>query len=244
MSVRILICDDDLKELEKLQQMLKLYGEKRMIPFEITACSAPKEITENIQCSGQFDILFLDIFMDAVNGMDLAKLVRRDNQKSRIVFVSTSTDHALDAFGVSASQYLVKPVQYSRFEQTMDALLQKELGEPFISVSTGTQVVKLFLRDFVYAETQRHYQAVCCSNGTTERFRINSAELFELLGGARRFVRVGASYIVNLDYVLRITPDTLELTGGHTVHIPRRALSQLKKEYFDYYCDREMEFES
>lgn len=242
MSVRILICDDNLKEVEKLQQMLKLYSEKMMVPFEVTACSDPKEITEQIQCSDQFDILFLDIFMDAVNGMDLAKLVRRDNQKSRIVFVSTSTDHALDAFGVSASQYLVKPVPYSRFAQTMDALLQKELGEPFISVSTGTQVVKLFLRDFVYAETQRHYQVVCCSNGTTERLRINGAEMFELLGGARQFVRVGASYIVNLDYVLRITPDTLELTGGHTVHIPRRALSELKKKYFDYYCD--MEFES
>ena len=72
-----------------------------------------------------------------------------------------------------------------------------------------------------------------------ERFRINGSALFEKLGGQKRFVRVGASYIVNLDYVLRIMPDTIELMGNHTIPIPRRALAELKQKYFDYYCDME-----
>lgn len=239
MSVRILICDDDLKEIDKLQQMLKLYGEKMMIPFEVTACSAPKEITGRIQCSDQFDILFLDIYMDPLNGIDLARLVRHKNSESRIVFVSTSNLHALEAFDVNASQYLVKPVSYQKFSQVMDAILKQDFGEQFISLSTGSKIVKVFLRDFVYAETQRHYQEIHLSNGTAERFRINGSDLFDMFCAQQRFVHVGASYIVNLDYVVCITADTMELSGGHTIHVPRRALPELKKKYFDYYCDME-----
>lgn len=239
MAIKILICDDQVAEAEKIHQMIDAYSEKAMLPFDVTLCSSPKDISEKIQNSDQFDILFLDIYMDSLNGIDLAKLVRKENPSSRIVFVSTSNSHALDAFDVNASQYLVKPVSYSKFCQTMDNLLKQDLGDQFISASTGTQIIKIFLRDLVYSETQRHYQAICFSNGSIERFRINGSALFEKLGGQKRFVRVGASYIVNLDYVLRIMPDTIELMGNHTIPIPRRALAELKQKYFDYYCDME-----
>ena len=239
MAIKVLICDDDRTEAEKLHQMLVLYGEKAMLPFDVICCSAQKEIQTTVQNSRQFDILFLDIFMNTLNGIDLAKRVRDNNPQVKIVFFSTSRTHALDAFDVNASQYLVKPVSYSKFSQTMDQLMKQELGEQFISASTGTQIIKIFLQDFVYSETQRHYQAIHFSNGTVERFRLNGASLFEKLGNQNRFVRVGASYIVNLDYVLRIMPDTIELMGNHSIPIPRRALAELKQKYFDYYCDME-----
>lgn len=239
MAIKVLICDDLIAEAEKIRQMIDLYAEKALLPFDVTLCSSSKEILERIQSSALYDILFLDIYMDSLNGIDLAKLIRKDNPTSRIVFVSTSNNHALEAFDVNASQYLLKPVSYSKFSQTMDGLMKQELGDQFISASTGTQIIKIFLRDFVYSETQRHYQAVCFSNGSVERFRINGAALFEKLGGQKRFVRVGASYIINLDYVLRIMPDSVELMGNHTIPIPRRALAELKQKYFDYYCDME-----
>lgn len=239
MAIKILICDDLIAEAEKIRKMIELYAEKAMLPFDVTICSSPNEIAEKIQNSALFDILFLDIYMDSLNGINLAKLIRKDNLSSRIVFVSASNNHALEAFDVNASQYLVKPVSYSKFSQTMDALLKQDLGDQFISASTGTQIIKIFLRDFVYSETQRHYQAVCFSNGSVERFRINGTALFDKFGGQKRFVRVGASYIINLDYVLRIMPDSVELIGSHTIPIPRRALAELKQKYFDYYCDME-----
>ena len=239
MAIKVFICDDDMAEVQKLNQMLNIYSEKSMLPFDVEYSSDPKEIKAKVQCSDQFDILFLDIFMDTLNGIDLAKLVRKENPNSKIVFVSTSLSHALAAFDVNASQYLVKPVSYNKFSQTMDALLKQELGNQFISASTGTQIIKIYLQDFVFSETQRHYQAICFSNGSVERFRINSTALFEKLGGQKRFVRVGASYIVNLDYVLRIMPDAIELMGNHIIPIPRRSLAELKQKYFDYYCDME-----
>ena len=236
MAIKILICDDEREEVEKIQQMLTLYSEKAMLPFDVESCSTPKEIKEKFQNSEQFDIIFLDIYIDRLNGIDLARGVRHDNIESKIVFISTSNLHAMEAFDVNAFQYLVKPVSYNKFSHMMDSLLKEKLGKQFLSLSAGSTLIKVYLQDFVYAETLRNYQEICFSNGTKERFKINGTVLFEMLAEQKRFVRVGASYIVNLDYVLRITIDAVELNGGYTIHIPRRALPGLKRQYFDYYC--------
>ena len=239
MAVKVLICDDDVSEIEKLVQLMSAYKEKNGILFDITSCSLPGEITRELQNSRQFDILFLDIYIEQLNGLDLAKLIRKNNNNSKIVFISTSDTHALEAFGVNASQYLVKPISYSRLAQTLDLLLKETLEGGFINVSCNNQIVKIFLNDLVYTETQRHYQALVLSNGTVERARLTRAELCEMLGGQKRFVRIGASFLVNLDYVVRVASDEVELKGYHVIHVPRRVLADLKQQYFDYYFDME-----
>lgn len=241
MAKRILICDDDIREIGKLNELLTTYQERSGIHFDVTSCSAKAEITAALQDSSRFDILFLDIYMKQLNGLELARLVRKSNAESRIVFFSTSNAHALEAFGVQASQYLVKPVSYSDLANTMDVLLRQGKDEPFLTVSNGSQIVKVFLRDLVCSETQRHYLELTLSNGTGEKTRMNSAELYEQLKDRREFIRVGASFIVNLNYVVRISAEALELTTGRRIHVPRRAFAELKQKYFDYYCSEEAE---
>lgn len=238
-AINVLVCDDNVAEAEQLQKLISSYGERTGVNFEMTVCTTPRDIICRLQDSDQQDILFLDIYLDQLNGMDLARLVRKNNDKSKIVFVSSSNDHALEAFGVNASQYLVKPVCYSSLAQTMDLLLKEPHGGGFIHVTSNNQIVKIFLNDLVYTETQRHYQALFLSNGTMERARMTRAELCDLLGPQKRFIRVGASFLVNLDYVVRVASDSIELMGGRVLHIPRRVLAEVKQQYFDYYCGGE-----
>lgn len=239
MAVNVLVCDDNEMEAERLQKLIMTYGERNGVNFELTVYTSPKEILNGLQNSEQMDILFLDIYLDELNGIDLAKWIRKDNSKSKIVFVSSSHDHALEAFGVNASQYLVKPVCYSSLSQAMELLLHELHDGGVIHVSANNQIVKIFLNELVYTETQRHYQAFFLSNGTMERARMTRAELCDLLGPQKRFARVGASFLVNLDFVVRVAADGIELTGGRMLHIPRRALPDVKRQYFDYYCDGE-----
>ena len=239
MAITVLICDDNVTEGERLQRMILSYGEHTGISLEITMYSRPKDIICALQHSEQMDILFLDIYLDQLNGMELARLIRQNNSRSKIVFVSSSNDHALEAFGVNASQYLVKPVCYGDLAKTMDLLLSEPHGGGFIHISTNNQIIKIFLNALVYTETQRHYQALFLSNGTMERVRMTRSELCDALGAQKRFVRVGASFLVNLDYVVRVAADGIELAGNRVLHIPRRALAEVKKQYFEYYCDGE-----
>ncbi len=283
MALNLLICDDDTQEIARLERLLDTYAQRTGTAFQVTSCSAPRDILEELEHSDRFDVMFLDIYLDSLNGLDLARLIRRENTRSKLIFVSTSQDHALEAFGVNASQYLVKPVAYNALAQTLDRLLALEpcitvangaqlvrvpLGElvytetqrhyqalflvngtseldrllalePCITVANGAQLVRVPLGELVYTETQRHYQALFLVNGTSERARMTRAELCELLGQQKRFARVGASFLVNLDYVIRISADGVELQGGRVIHVPRRALAELKQQYFDYYCEED-----
>lgn len=239
MTMKILICDDDLVEIEKLKRLIGVYSEKSGIRFQVICCSVREDILREIQRNERYDILLLDIYLEGLNGVDLARLVRMHNSKIKLVFISTSPLHALEAFGVNASQYLVKPVSYSDLSQTLGRLLKDTLEGGFISVNCNNQIVKIFLNELVYTETQRHYQALFLASGAMERTRLTRAELCELLGPQKRFARVGASFLVNLDYVVRVAADGIELMGDQVIHIPRRALAELKRQYFDYYCDGE-----
>lgn len=236
MALNLLICDDDTQEIARLERLLDTYAQRTGTAFQVTSCSAPRDILEELEHSDRFDVMFLDIYLDSLNGLDLARLIRRENTRSKLIFVSTSQDHALEAFGVNASQYLVKPVAYNALAQTLDRLLALE---PCITVANGAQLVRVPLGELVYTETQRHYQALFLVNGTSERARMTRAELCELLGQQKRFARVGASFLVNLDYVIRISADGVELQGGRVIHVPRRALAELKQQYFDYYCEED-----
>ncbi len=239
MAIRVLICDDDTAEAQKLDHLIALYSERTGISFRTSACTQREDILRELQRSELYEVLFLDIYLESLNGVELARLLRSHNSKIKIVFFSTSPQHALEAFGVNASQYLVKPLTYASLSQTMDLLLKETREGGFISVYCNNQIVKIFLKDLMYTETQRHYQALYLANGTMERTRMTRAELCELLGPQKRFIRVGASFLVNLDYVVRVASDSVELTGERVLHIPRRALADLKRQYFDYYCDGE-----
>ena len=129
MTVKLLICDDDVTEIEKLKGLIRIYSEKSGVRFQMVCCSAREEILREIQRNERYEILFLDIYLEELNGVDLARLVRTHNAKIKLVFISTSPLHALEAFGVNASQYLVKPVSYADLSQTLGRLLGETLEE-------------------------------------------------------------------------------------------------------------------
>lgn len=240
MAMKLLICDDNPSDALQLRALLETYSEKSGLPFQITLCMQAEDILRELQRSELYEVLFLDIYLESsLNGVDLARLLRRQNSRIKLIFVSTSPLHALEAFGVNASQYLVKPISYAALAQTLDHLLEEMRDVDFIHVNCANQIVKIFLRDLMYTETQRHYQALYLANGTIERARMTQAELRESLLGQRRFARVGASFLVNLDYVVRVASDRVELQGDRVIHVPRRALAELKRQYFDYYYEGE-----
>lgn len=238
-AVKLLICDDDAASAEKLRQLIELYSQRTGIGFQVSICTQRDEILQETQQSESYDVLFLDIYLESLNGVEVARLIRSSDANVKIVFISTSPLHALEAFGVNASQYLVKPVSYSSLSKTLELLLKETREEGFISVCCTNQIVKIFLKNLMYTETQRHYQALYLANGTMERARMTRGELCDLLGGQKRFAKVGASFLVNLDYVVRVASDRIELMGDRVIHIPRRALADLKRQYFDYYYDGE-----
>ena len=240
--LKIAVCDDMPAEIERLQNHFNRYGNENNLHIEITACSDADSILAMLEHAEEYDLLFLDIYMEQLNGIDLARQLRRQGDKSRIIFFSTSTEHALDAFGVYASQYLVKPVAYDDFARAMDAVLEQRLKEEaVIRVVSGRGMVEILLSELVYSETKQNYQHIVLSTGETEKVRITGGELFGMLEGRPNFVKLGASFIINMQYVNKVTAEEVALAGRYRVPVPRGSYASVKQRYWDFYLAKDGE---
>lgn len=111
-------------------------------------------------------------------------------------------------------------------------LEQKPEKGASIRVLAGSGIVKIPLERIVYAETKHIY----LSDGGIERARMTSTGLYELLEHRPKFVRLGASFIINLDCVVRVSARDIRLTDGSSVPVLRGSYAVLKQKYFDYYA--------
>ena len=242
MAVKILICDDVAKEAEKLALHVGKYVGQFQKDVDVSCCTKPEEILSVVESYKESDIIFLDIFMDTLNGIDIAVTMRDKGVNSKIVFVSTSQDYALEAFGVNAAQYLVKPVEYGDVEKTLDYILGRmNKNEKPVSVVTVNGVVSFMPSEFVFSETQQHYQLITLSGKGTAKVRMSCSSFFEFFKDFPEIIRIGASHIVNLKYIHRLAAKEIQLTDGSSIRVPRGTYGELKKKYFDYYSDSGVE---
>ena len=120
----IAICDDEQKEVDKIVILLKKYIENNKLECNIKTFLSAKKLYCCINTGYIPDILFLDVYMEQENGLEVAKKLRQIGFENNIVFITTSKDHALEAYGVNAIQYLVKPLK----EQQLFSIIKISKG--------------------------------------------------------------------------------------------------------------------
>ena len=122
--LKIAICDDEKEFCDSAERMLKLYMEDKGLPFQADVFNVPSELVDMTEKGTIDDIYLLDIYMPGVTGMSIATELRSRGVKSPIIFLTSSTDHALQAFGVDATHYLLKPYTKDNFYVGMDKAMQ------------------------------------------------------------------------------------------------------------------------
>lgn len=237
---QIALCDDERVELDKTEMMLRNYQKKHMeYEFVIKRFESAAHLLNWISDRDDMpDLLFLDIYMPEKLGTEVAKELRKMGSVSRIIFLTTSVDHALEAFRVEAVQYLVKPV----LEMDLFLLLDKFFGEiekerkNYLLLRIDGKICRVALQDIVYCEAQKKYQYLYLTDGTRSLLRLTMTEIYRMVSGCSAFVKVGASYIVNLEHIGSLNAQELCLDNGERLYLPRGAYQPLKEQYFQYYC--------
>lgn len=238
---RIALCDDEPNELNKTRAMLDCYRASHPdYPFEVQEFPSMATLLFDIDSPVAFDLLLLDIYMPGQTGMEGAKELRERGFDGSIIFLTTSKEHGIDAFGVEATQYLVKPVEENRFHTVLDKIFKKiaEERRRFIALRTENEIRRVAVRDIVYCETQDHSPCINLSDGELLRSRMKLTELLEMVSEFEDFVPVGSIYIVNLGYVDALTAKEMTLTTGKVIYLPRGSYRALKEQYFKFYRDR------
>lgn len=241
--IRIAICDDELQELERARSFLASYMQKNpQYEISVTSFSSPLELLSSIEGHGGFDIYLLDIYMTGMLGTDAARGLRQLDDNGEIIFLTTSKDHAMDAFEVDAAQYLTKPYTENALFSALDKVLNRFNIERrhVVTLKTSEGIVRLFTRNVVFTESGRNnYQVIHTIQGEKMEVRMTASDVFELLLPAKSFVRCGASINLNLRFIRQITKEAVIFDSGEKVSYPYRSYQKLKEVFLNFQMSTE-----
>ena len=240
--MNIVICDDRTSELENIKRVVSEYAKAHPEQFiTITCFSNSLDMLDDVSKNGAPDIALLDICMPGVLGTEIAKeLKSKSEDDTDIIFLTTSSDFAVEAFALHVNDYLTKPFTKERLTDTLDRIIEKRNKRLFVPVMCGREVHRIDLYQVMYMESRNHNVEIYLKSGKKIKTRTTLADMKNLFNDVEGFVSVGASYIVNLRCVQSILQTELIMTNGQSVPVPRRLRNDVKEQYFDFYREEAM----
>ena len=235
--LKIAICDDEKEFRDAAERILKLYMEEKAVPYQADVFNVPSELVDMTEKGTIYDIYLLDIYMPGVTGMSIATELRNRDIKSPIIFLTSSTDHALEAFGVDATHYLLKPYTKDSFYVGMDKAMQSIASHKNDSVilKVDNDYRSIPVSKLIYCEAEDKYQRLYLESGERLLVRISGMELYKLLSEFDSFYHCGRAHIINLNHISRVTPDGAVFKNDMQLSLPHTVLAGLRSAFFDYF---------
>lgn len=223
--MRIAIVDDDVQIYECLRVYFnELLGES----VEIEYFSSGEEFLSGWH-SGTFELIILDIFMDELTGMDVARRIRSTDADVRIAFSTTSNEFASESYEVNACYYLHKPFGKDRVKAMLDRINLAQIEKlRTVSLPDGSSVV---LRDIIYADYAAHCTTLHCKYGRDISLRANFGEIEALLCDYPYFFIPSKGLIVNFHEVAEQNSDSFTMSDGSRIPVSRRKAKEVMDTY-------------
>ena len=180
--------------------------------------------------------MLLDIYMPYTTGIELAVSLRQRNDACEIIFLTTSSTHAIDAFALDATHYILKPYSSMQFEAALDKAFSQlvKRKQALITVKSSLGMHKVLFADILYVETEKHIQNIHLCSGVVVKIRMTSTELFHQLVHDSRFYKCGSTYILNLGNIKEVTVRYILLDTEEKLHMLRRQYTTLLDRYTCY----------
>lgn len=232
MNVNIAICDDENIEIQYLTLFVKSWADSKKINADISDFESAESFLSHYSENKNIDILLLDIQMSGLNGIELAKQIRIENNSMQIIFITGFSDFMAEGYDVSALHYLMKPVKEEKLFEVLDKAVSF-VRTPFRTVifpKTGGDI-KIKADDIIYAEVLSHTTTLYHVNGK-EEFQIRISDMEKLLGDG--FFKCHRSYIVSMKYVRRVTKSAMILESGHEIPLSRSMYDAAIQEFIRY----------
>ena len=231
--MRIAVCDDNAADREKFAKTLKECAPT--LDAEQFADGA--SFLEAAKKMPPFDAVFLDIYMPGTNGVDIAKTLKEISPETGLVFVTTSREHAVEAFSLYAMHYLVKPVTAQGIQQALSRLTElRHSHRDSITLTVGRERHIVFLDQICILESDNHTVNVSLSDGRRLKVRMQFGEMERMMN--KKFLRINRGIMVNMDYIMRMGADTCVMQNGIRLPITIRQSAAIRASYDDYVFDR------
>lgn len=204
--MRVAIIEDVQEHADCLKEYLLRFALKNKTSFDIDAYTNAVAFLDNY--SGRYDIIFMDINMPYLNGMDAARRLREADDKCILIFITSLAQYAIEGYSVNALDYILKPITYPSFAIKFNRAYKRvrEREKHYIILQTPSGSKKLEPEEIAFVEVDKHTVIYHTADGDYTRYEsLKSAE--EKLADMP-FVKCNRCYLVNLAYVREITSDT------------------------------------
>lgn len=226
MNYHIAICDDSTTDLDYISVLVTDWAKVSGNTVNIKAFPSAEAFLFTYQDDKNFDILLLDIEMGGMDGVQLAKEVRRDNETIQIVFITGYSDYVTEGYEVSALHYLMKPVQKEKLFEVLERAVQKiKKNERVLRLELSGEMICIPFYEIRYLEVLQNYVTIHAKQDYTVKRTLGEFEVeFD-----DRFYRAGRSFIVNLTYIQRVTKTEIYLFDGSEIPLPRGQYEPLNR---------------
>lgn len=227
----VAICDDEKQIADQIRKLASDFFREKRMEASIIRFSDGTQLLQYDKC---IDILFLDIQMEGIDGMETARRLRSRNFKGVIIFITILKELVFRSFEVQAYDYLVKPIDKKRFDKTMTRLLTslENVDKGKLLVQKGYERSIISFDDIIFAEIidKKVYLHLTSSDVLDYYDRIENLET--RLDG--RFFRCHRSYLINLKYLKGCKNGTAYLANGEEIPVSRlrsKAFSEVVLQY-------------
>lgn len=226
MNLRIAICDDSAADRDYLAGLARRWAGQRLHTVQLALYPSAESFLFAYAEDKTVQILLLDIEMGQMDGVTMARTLRKDNDGVQIVFITGYSDYIADGYEVEALHYLMKPVDENKLFSVLDRAADKLCrNEQVLTLELSGETVRLPIYQIRYAEVQGNYVTVHAKSDYTAKMTLS--ELETRLDDS--FFRLGRSALVNLGYVARVTKTAVTLNDGSVLPLPRGAYDRINR---------------
>ncbi len=234
--IKIAIIDDNIDDIKSLKNcLLDFINEKKdlSLKFDVIEFTDPKAfLSSEIK---NYNLIFLDIEMPSINGLDLAKKIREKNDSVALVFITNMAQYALNGYEVNAIDFMVKPLNYFDFSLKFKKIIKyiERNYDYSLTIKNGeNDLIRFNTNEIIYVEIFSHYLLFHLKDNVIKvRGTMNDIE--EKLS-AFSFVRIAKSFLINLKYIKNIKGEKVILSDDTELSISRLRKTEFMNKFYKY----------
>lgn len=220
MTYKTAVCDDSAADRKYLSDLVRQWARSAGHTVTIAEFPSAESFLFHYAEEKDYDILLLDIGMGNMDGITMARRLRRENDTVQIVFITGYSDYIAEGYEVDALHYLMKPTGRDKLFSVLDRAAEKlKKNEKVLTLETGGETIRIPVYQIRYADVQGNYVTIHASVDVTVKMTLR--ELASELDD--RFYRAGRSLIINLTRISRVTKTEIRLSDGTALPLPRGA---------------------
>ena len=231
MKYRIAICDDEQNQIEYITSIVASWSAHEGHGCEIRTFASAEAFLFEYEEDKAYDILLLDVEMKNINGIELAKRIRKDNNRAEIIFITSHFEFVGEGYEVDALHYLIKPISVEKLTQVLTKAAEKlSVEPPSVVISCEGETVKLYESDILYVESFLHY-IVIHTKDNEYKIKENISVFENKVSDV--FYRIHRSYLVSLEYITRISRTSVNI-GNTELPLSRGKYDNINRAFIEH----------